>query len=54
MKDGKLYEVTIYVDGMMYPEVATLEIEAPTAEKARKWVSDRIRIMIEEENKDEN
>ncbi len=42
------YIVSINVDDMMYPEIGTVEIEATSKKEALKWVSDNIRLMIEE------
>jgi hypothetical protein len=47
-KKQKTYIVSINVDDMIFPEIGTLEIEATSKKEALKWVSDRIRLFIEE------
>ncbi len=42
----RTYVVSIYVDDMMYPEVAELEIKALTEQEAIKWVKDNMRIGV--------
>jgi hypothetical protein len=41
------YEVEIFVDGMEYPEVATLTIVARNGREAMTWVKDHLRLSAE-------
>jgi|GEM_PF-5632632 len=47
----KTFEVEIYVGDMLFPHVATLEIEAKNAKGAREWVLSHISVSAEKVKK---
>ena len=44
----KTYEVEIHVGDMEFPHIATLEVDAESAKKAREWVLEHLSVAASE------
>lgn len=44
------YEIAVYVDGMEFPLIGTLTIEADSEQEAITWVKDNARFEAVKEN----